>query len=91
VEDHQITAVLAEYLMAQSAGRRLEKAPSPDFPIIESGLIDSLGLFKLVSYIESQFGVKISPDEVVFENFVNIQTIAGLIQAKLSTQSDCLE
>ena len=35
--------------------------------LIDSGLIDSLGIFKLVSLLEKEFAIKISDDELLPE------------------------
>jgi acyl carrier protein len=59
-----------------------EKAPAPDFAIIDGGLMDSLGLFKVIAYAEEEFQVRIAPEEIVFENFSTINAIADLIQSK---------
>ncbi|MHC5826592.1 MAG: acyl carrier protein, partial [Nostoc sp.] len=42
--------------------------------LIEEEIIDSLGIFVLISFIEEQFHIKINPDEVVLDNFENIDT-----------------
>ena len=56
--------------------------PAPDFPIIEGGLVDSLGLFKVIAFIEEKFGVAIPPEEIVLENFATIGAIATLVAAR---------
>jgi acyl carrier protein len=50
--------------------------------LIESGIIDSLGIMKLLDYIEVTFSVKIADKEIVPENFENLEAICGLISAK---------
>ncbi len=53
-----------------------------DFPLIEQGVLDSLGLFQLVGYLENEFGVDIEDEELVIQNFGTIRDIAALVQAK---------
>jgi acyl carrier protein len=53
-------------------------------PLIESGIIDSFGIMSLISFIEKEFGIRISNNELVPENFENIAKIANLVENKLS-------
>lgn len=54
--------------------------------LVESGIIDSLGILMLISYIEAQFGVNIQPEDVVMENFSSIGAIKQLIQQRGAAQ-----
>lgn len=36
---------------------------SPDEPLISSGIVDSMGLVDLTTFIEEEFGVFLGPDE----------------------------
>lgn len=53
-----------------------------DYPLIENHVLDSLGLFTLVTFIEEQFGVEVGDEELVSENFGTLSAIADLIQRK---------
>ena len=52
------------------------------YPLIGNDVIDSLGIFHLVSYLERQFGVQIEDHELVPDNFGTIERIATLVQEK---------
>lgn len=51
--------------------------------LVESGVIDSLGIFRLVSFLEENCKVRISDEEIVGENFETIDAIDGFVTAKL--------
>lgn len=53
-----------------------------DAPLVTSGILDSLSLLKLISFIEKQFGVNIAMEEVVPENFETIDTIVSFVSSK---------
>ena len=55
---------------------------TPDYQLIENHVLDSLGLFTLVAFVEEQFGVEVRDEELVPENFGTIGAITKLIQAK---------
>ena len=57
------------------------KAPLKDEDLlVESGIIDSLGIMTLLSFIEEKFAIQIPSEELMPENFASISTIAGLIE-----------
>jgi len=53
-----------------------------DTQLIESGILDSLSILRLVSFIEDKFSVKVSPEDVVGENFETVKSIIGFVIAK---------
>lgn len=59
-------------------------APDPDADIVQSGLIDSLGLVTLLFEIEQEFGVTVPLESLDVEDFRTIanlvRTVAGLRQ-----------
>lgn len=50
-----------------------------DFPLLENRVIDSLGLFRIVGFLEAEYGIVIPDAEVVPENFATVQSIAALV------------
>jgi acyl carrier protein len=56
-----------------------------DYPLIENHVVDSLGIFQIVSWLESEFGIEVLDEELVPEHFGTIAGIAGLVQSKRST------
>ena len=58
-------------------------ALADDAPLIEQGIIDSLGIFLLIAFIEQQFGIKIAPQDVVLENFETVNAIKNLVTARV--------
>lgn len=55
---------------------------SEDDDLLSSGIIDSLGIMKLVAFIENEAAVKIPPGEIVIENFMNLNAIEQFIKTK---------
>jgi peptidyl carrier protein len=55
---------------------------TPDYPLLERQVLDSLGLFQLVGYLESEFDVEIADEELIPGNFGTIEDIAKLVEAK---------
>lgn len=53
-----------------------------DYPLLDRQVLDSLGIFQLVSFLEDEFGVEIDDEELVPEHFGTLGSIAGLVNAK---------
>jgi len=53
-----------------------------DSSLIETGIIDSLGIQILIAYLEKTFSIKIHDDEIVPDNFETVEAIENLIIAK---------
>lgn len=51
-------------------------------PLLDSGIIDSLGILDLVTFIEKEFGVHVSDEELLPENFQTLDALAVFIQQK---------
>jgi len=50
--------------------------------LIESGIIDSLGILKLLEFLESKFSINIADEELIPENFESIESIESFISRK---------
>ena len=50
--------------------------------LLENGIIDSLDMIKLVSFVENEFRIFISDDDLAPENFASINAIAVFVEAK---------
>lgn len=56
--------------------------PARDQPLVQSGLVDSTGILEIVTFLESEFGVHTSDEELAVDNFGSIARIAQFVVAK---------
>lgn len=49
--------------------------------LLETGILDSLGLQQLVTFLEREFDIELEDDHLVLENFASIRAIARLIES----------
>lgn len=54
-----------------------------DTPLLETGILDSLGLLRLVVFIEARFGVTIGDTDLLPENFTSVETICAYLHARV--------
>lgn len=66
-------------------GLRWDGSPeqlTDDYPLIAGGVIDSLGLFRIVEFLEATYGVEIADEELLPESFETLRSIAKLVESK---------
>lgn len=56
-------------------------------PLRTSGILDSMGLLRLVGMVEDKFGIEVSAYEAGVENFDRIDDIAALVARKRMAQA----
>ena len=54
----------------------------PDTRLMEDGLIDSIGLVRLIQFIEERFGISIPDGDVTPELFASPADLAAYVQAR---------
>jgi len=52
--------------------------------LISDEIIDSLGMIELISFLEKEFNIIFSEDDLVLENFETLNKIIDLIALKIS-------
>jgi acyl carrier protein len=53
-----------------------------DVAILDEGIIDSLGIYEVVTFVEGAYGVQIDDLDLVTENFSSVASIARLVASK---------
>ncbi len=69
--------ILTEFLPGERASNLLD-----DTPLRTSGIIDSVGLLRLIDFIEDRYNIQVEAHEAGVENFDRIEDIASFIQKK---------
>jgi acyl carrier protein len=82
ITGEEIFSTLASFFAQQRTAPEAAIAVAPDTDIIGEGLVDSLGIFKLIAFVEEKFAVTIEPDEVLLDNFQTLRAVRNLIVRK---------
>jgi acyl carrier protein len=53
-----------------------------DYPLLDGSVIDSLGLMRIVQFLEEECGIEIADEDLVPENFATLSAIATLVDRK---------
>jgi len=51
-------------------------------PLMTTGILDSIAVLKVVTFLENQFGITIEPHEAVVENLNTLSDIWRLVMSK---------
>ena len=58
------------------------KELAPDENLLDRGLLDSLGILKMVTFCEEQFGITIPDTDVVPDHMESVRAIAALVDKR---------
>lgn len=64
-----------------------KKAPTPQDDLLESGVIDSLGVLDLVTFVEKEFGIAVSDEDLLPENFNTLERLTTFVRGKTGSGS----
>jgi acyl carrier protein len=73
---------LEQFLLNEIAVDLGKKFLKADEDLLEQGIIDSLGIMKLVLFMEKTYGIEVSDEEIVPENFQDLKSIVKFVERK---------
>ena len=73
--------VIIKYIQENLLNGKGEIELSPEDDLLGSGLIDSMGVMRLVGFVEETFNIKIPPEDIVIENFMDVKAIANYVES----------
>ena len=76
----QISSIIDNYLKGAGSDRL-----SDDDSFLKKGIIDSIGVIELTSFIQNRYGIKIKVTEIVPENFDTLNNLERYITKKTDT------
>lgn len=74
-------SIIIKYIQENLLVGKGEVELSPEDDLLGSGLLDSMGVMRLVAFIEENFNVKIPPQDIVIENFMNVRSITKYVES----------
>jgi acyl carrier protein len=78
----EIETQLRQYLVANLLFSDEGFPYDDDTSFLQEGLIDSLGVMELVTYVGSAFGIEVRAEDVTAENFDSVRRLASYIRKK---------
>ena len=59
----------------------------PHDPLLEGGILDSMGVLEVVKFLEEEFDIAVDDDELSPENFHSIENLARFVSQKRDASS----
>jgi acyl carrier protein len=81
MSETEIQNALCDFIVKQFPafhGKGLEA----DDSLLEAGVIDSMGVLEIVTFIENELNVVLTDDEMVAENFGSVRALTELITGR---------
>ena len=69
---------IAESFGARLGNRELSNTES----LLDTGVVDSVGVFELVSFMQLTFNIEIEDIEIIPEHFNTIESLASFVRSK---------
>jgi acyl carrier protein len=58
---------------------QVDRALTPDENLLGSGILDSMSLLKLVTFLEERFGFEVRENEIVPDNFGSLEQLRAYV------------
>jgi acyl carrier protein len=78
-----IRNTIRDYVQRELMQDRAQPTLGDDTNLLKQHIVDSLGIFMLVTFLEKQFGIVVDEDEMVGEHFETVADVADLVESKL--------
>jgi acyl carrier protein len=76
------SAKIKEFIMTEVSPDLNLTALDDDQPLIDAGIVDSLGVLKILAFLDETFGIDLSSEEIKLENFRNVRSICQMIEGR---------
>lgn len=77
---------IEQFLLAEIAADSGKLSLDPEEDLLGQGIIDSLGILKLVTFLEDDHGIKVMDEEVVPENFQSLNSVVRFVEQKKASK-----
>lgn len=76
----ELTQKLTSYIVSDVLLDSSQTELAVDDDLLEDGLVDSLGIMRLLAYIESEFGFAVPAQDVTVETFMSVKAIVAYLE-----------
>ena len=81
-----VQTTVKEFIENDFLARRDTTEISGGDSLLDSGLIDSTGIFEMVAFLETQFEIDVLDEDIVPENFETLNDIVTFVNTKQQSQ-----
>jgi len=82
MNEQEIEATIKSFILNEFLPGEDPTALTDTTPLMTTGILDSIAVLKVVTFLENQFHITIEPHEAVVENLNTLSDIARLVMSK---------
>ena len=80
--DRDVRSAVRAFIVTRLAPAAGRTEIADDEDLIDSGIVNSLGIFQLVAFLEERFHISVGDEEITPENFGTLEGIERLVAAR---------
>jgi acyl carrier protein len=77
-----VEAIINDYISRELVQDPARLPLADDESLLESGILDSLSLLRLVVFLEERFGITVGDTDLLPENFASVNAICAYLRAR---------
>lgn len=81
-----ISKSIEKFLLTESGADLSKESLDPEEDLIEQRVIDSMGILRLVVFLEETHGIKVMDEDIVPENFQSLNSMVRFVEQKLQNK-----
>ncbi|MCF6193181.1 MAG: hypothetical protein L3J46_02475 [Kangiellaceae bacterium] len=75
----ELIKVISEFIVTEIMHGAKDGSLAADYQLLDEGVLDSLGLQQLITFLEAKYDIMVDDDYLMPEYFTSVETIAKLI------------
>ena len=86
MQDNTVSTHIKDFIWQHFPLARTRKIVETDH-LLEQGILDSLGILEVVTFIENEFSIILNDDDIMPENFQSIECMVTFVQRRCHDSS----
>ncbi|WP_037547400.1 acyl carrier protein [Stappia stellulata] len=86
IENDEVHKKIYDYLV-ENAGVNVSGGIDPEENLLDSGILDSLGIAEITEYVEKEFGIEIDEDEITSQNYRTLTAFTAFCREKIAASA----
>ena len=84
-DNNEFHARIRSFIVKQFPAAK-KRVLDDETPLLETGIVDSLGVLEVVKFLEQTFQIAIDDDELTPDNFMNVHCLAAFVARKTKSE-----
>lgn len=77
--NEEIISVVSRYIISEFRIGENDSSLNEEIDLFENGFVDSVGIVRLISFMEEKFGIKFSEETLYDDRFSSLNGLANII------------